>query len=65
LLIPSPDAIAEFNMVTNTINAEYGRNSGAILNAAIKSGTNSFHGDRTVVQAHDPRLIQLGAKFYF
>ena len=45
LLIPSPDAIAEFNMVTNTINAEYGRNSGAILNAAIKSGTNSFHGD--------------------
>ena len=52
-------------MVTNTINAEYGRNSGAILNAAIKSATNSFHGDRTVVQAHDPRLIQLGAKFYF
>jgi hypothetical protein len=45
LLIPSPDAIAEFNMVTNTLNAEYGRNSGAILNAAIKSGTNSFHGD--------------------
>lgn len=45
LLIPSPDAIAEFDMVTNTINAEYGRNSGAILNAAIKSGSNSFHGD--------------------
>ncbi len=45
LLIPSPDAIAEFDMVTNTLNAEYGRNSGAILNAAIKSGSNSFHGD--------------------
>ena len=44
LIIPSPDAIAEFNMVTNTINPEYGRNSGAILNAVIKSGTNNFHG---------------------
>ncbi|HLG96538.1 MAG TPA: carboxypeptidase-like regulatory domain-containing protein [Bryobacteraceae bacterium] len=42
---PSPDAIAEFNMITNTINPEYGRNSGAILNAVIKSGTNAFHGD--------------------
>ena len=45
LIIPSPDAIAEFSMVTDTINPEYGRNSGAIMNAAIKSGTNSFHGD--------------------
>jgi Carboxypeptidase regulatory-like domain len=44
VIIPSPDAIAEFSMVTNTINPEYGRNSGAIMNAAIKSGTNSFHG---------------------
>jgi hypothetical protein len=44
LIIPSPDAIAEFSMVTDTINPEYGRNSGAILNAVIKSGTNSFHG---------------------
>jgi hypothetical protein len=44
LVIPSPDAIAEFHMVTNTINPEYGRNSGAILNAITKSGSNSFHG---------------------
>src|SRR5215470_2982996 len=44
LIIPSPDAIAEFNMVTDTINPEYGRNSGAIMNVAIKSGTNNFHG---------------------
>ena len=40
----SPDAVAEFKMVTNTINPEYGRNSGAIINATIKSGTNQFHG---------------------
>ncbi len=45
IIIPNPDAIGEFNMVTNTINPEYGRNSGAILSAAIRTGTNSFHGD--------------------
>lgn len=45
LVVPSPDAIAEFRMVTSTINPEYGRNSGAIVNAIIKSGTNQLHGD--------------------
>src|SRR5579862_7274250 len=45
LVIPSPDAIGEFDLVTSTINPEYGRNSGAVVNAAIKSGTNQFHGD--------------------
>ncbi|MEJ2007385.1 MAG: carboxypeptidase regulatory-like domain-containing protein [Acidobacteriota bacterium] len=41
----SPDAIGEVRMITNTINPEYGRNSGAIMNAVTKSGTNQFHGD--------------------
>jgi len=41
---PNPDTIAEVKLVTNTINPEFGRNSGAILNAVSKSGTNSFHG---------------------
>jgi len=41
---PNPDAIAEVQMITNTINPEYGRNSGAIMNATTKSGTNQFHG---------------------
>lgn len=45
LVLPSPDSIQEFRMITNTINPEYGRNSGAILDAVIKSGTNQFHGD--------------------
>ena len=44
LVIPSPDAIAEVNMITGTINPEYARNGGAILNAVTKSGTNHFHG---------------------
>lgn len=41
---PNPDAIAEVRMITSSINPEYGRNSGAIMNAVTKSGTNSFHG---------------------
>jgi hypothetical protein len=45
IIIPNPDAIGEFDMVTNTINPEYGRNSGAVMNASIRSGTNAFHGD--------------------
>lgn len=43
-LIPSADAIQEFSLITSTINPEYGRNSGGILNAVIKSGTNQWHG---------------------
>jgi hypothetical protein len=45
LVVPSPDAIGEFDLVSSTLNPEYGRNSGAIVNAAIKNGTNQFHGD--------------------
>jgi hypothetical protein len=37
------DALGEFNTQTQGA-AEYGRNSGAVVNIAIKSGTNQFHG---------------------
>jgi hypothetical protein len=42
---PSPDAIAEFRVITNTFDAEYGRNSGAVVNVVTQSGTNGLHGD--------------------
>jgi len=42
---PSPDAIEEFRVITNTFDAEYGRNSGAVVNVVTKSGTNDWHGD--------------------
>jgi hypothetical protein len=38
------DAIAEFKVLTSSYNAEYGQNSGAIVNVALKSGTRDFHG---------------------
>ena len=40
----SPNAIGEFRIVTGAMKAEYGRNSGAVVEATIRSGTNSFHG---------------------
>jgi len=42
---PSPDAIEEFNLITNNAPAEFGSFMGGIVNATIKSGTNSLHGD--------------------
>ena len=42
---PAPDAIQEFNLITNNAPAEFGNFEGGIVNATIKSGTNAFHGD--------------------
>lgn len=38
-----PDSVAQFQVVTNNESAEYGRSSGATINAASASGTNRFH----------------------
>jgi hypothetical protein len=41
---PSPDAVAEFRVITSNFSAEYGRVGGGVINAATRSGTNQFHG---------------------
>lgn len=42
---PSIDTVSEFKIDNSTFPAEYGRNSGAIVNIATRSGTNDFHGE--------------------
>ena len=44
-LTPSPDAIQEFNLITQNAPAEYGNFDGGIINTTLKSGTNTFHGN--------------------
>jgi Carboxypeptidase regulatory-like domain len=41
---PPPDALAEFKVQTSDYSAEFGHAAGAVVNASIKSGSNSFHG---------------------
>ncbi len=43
--LPPPDALSEFKVQTSDFSAQFGRAGGAVVNAAIKSGTNQFHGD--------------------
>src|SRR5690349_2276745 len=43
-LVPNLDSVEEFRLITNSFDAEYGKFSGAVMNAVTKSGTNRIHG---------------------
>jgi len=44
LFNPSIDAIEEVKIQTGSVSAEYGQNNGAVVQIALKSGTNNLHG---------------------
>jgi hypothetical protein len=44
LIVPNLDSIAEFRVLTNNVDAQYGNYSGGIVNVVTKSGTNARHG---------------------
>ena len=56
---PPPDALAEFKVQTSDYSAEFGHSAGAVVNASIKSGTNTLHGSaweyfrNTALDVHD------------
>ena len=44
-IVPNLDSIAEFRIITNNFDAEFGNYSGGVVNVITKSGTNGLHGD--------------------
>src|SRR6516162_4437292 len=60
-LVPNLDSVEEFRLITNSFDAEYGKFSGAVMNAITKSGTNQFHGDAFWFLRND----KFDAKNYF
>src|SRR5215213_214097 len=50
---PNIDATEEFRILTGNFNAEYGRNTGGIINTATKRGGNAFHGGTYLYYRND------------
>lgn len=42
---PRPDAVQEFRLLTSNFEAEFGRNSGSVINVVTRGGTNDYHGN--------------------
>ena len=45
LFLSNPDFVQEYQVTTNNFGAEYGRNSGSVVNLVTPSGTNNWHGN--------------------
>jgi hypothetical protein len=67
---PTINTVSEFKVDNSTYSAEYGRNAGAIVTIASRSGTNQFHGELydyirnsafDARNAFNPRLSSTGA----
>lgn len=43
-VLPNPDALQEFRVLTNNFDSEYGRYPGGVVNVITRSGSNAFHG---------------------
>ena len=43
-LLPNPDALQEFRVLTSNFDAEFGRSAGGVVSAITRSGTNQYHG---------------------
>jgi hypothetical protein len=57
----NPDSTQEFRIITNNFDAEFGRNTGAIVDVVTRGGGNQFHGD-----AYEfGRYSALGARDFF
>ncbi len=45
LFVDNSSQVSEYQIITNNFSAQYGRNSGAVVNIITKQGGNEFHGD--------------------
>ena len=61
LLVPSVEAVQEFQVIANNASAEYGRNSGAMVSIITKGGTNNFAG--SIYEFHRDQTLR--AKGFF
>jgi hypothetical protein len=58
---PRPDAVQEFRLLTSNFEAEFGRNSGTVINVVTRSGANDFHGN---VRAFWRPTVLSAARFF-